>query len=157
MKITLTGEESLRLEPSPGMLTIESVSSDQGYSPFHMIASGLGACTFSVLQSWASNKEISIDDLKIDVSWRFVEGEHRFESVNVKLDWRSLSAELWPRALRAAHVCGVHQTLTHPIPITVEAVGVETPEIESPGNLETASRTAPLSQADGQPKEPSAR
>jgi uncharacterized OsmC-like protein len=130
MKITLTGEESLRLEPSPGMLTIEAPSPDRRYSPFHMIASGLGACTASVLQSWASNKDVAVDDLKIDVSWKFVEGEHRFESMKVKLDWPSLSAELWPRALRAAHVCGVHRTLTHTVPISVEAPAAQSPEIE---------------------------
>jgi len=130
MKITLTGEESLRLEAEPGMLTIEAPTSDRSYSPFHMLGSGLAACTFSVLQSWASNKDLHVDDLKIDVAWKFAEGEHRFASVNVKLDWPSLSAELWPRALRAAHVCGVHQTLTHTVPISVEAVGAQSVAIE---------------------------
>ena len=37
MKITLTGEESLRIEPTTGMLTIEAPSQDRHYSPFHMI------------------------------------------------------------------------------------------------------------------------
>lgn len=120
MKITLTGEESLRLEPTPGMLTIEAPSRDRGYSPFHMLGSALATCTLSVLQSWGSNKNVSIDDLKIDVSWKFVEGEHRVERMDVKLDWPSLSEELWPRALRVAHVCGVHQTFTHPVQIDVE-------------------------------------
>ncbi|HKN57392.1 MAG TPA: OsmC family protein [Gemmatimonadaceae bacterium] len=154
MKITLTGEESLRLEPAPGMLTIEASSADRAYSPFHMVASGLGSCTFSVLQSWASNKNIGVDDLKIDVSWKFLEGEHRFEGMSVRLDWPSLSAELWPRALRAAQVCGVHQTLTHTVPISVEAAGTESPAIEGMPSSETrGSRPAPLPQADGQPRE----
>lgn len=130
MKITLTGEESLRMEPSPGMLTIEAPSRDRSYSPFHMIASGLGGCTLFVLQSWASNKNVSVDDLKVDISWKFVEGEHRIESATVKLEWPSLSAELWPRALRAANVCGVHQTLAHGMSILVEAVGAESPAME---------------------------
>ena len=67
MKITLTGEESLRIGPTAGPLTIEAVSHDQSYSPFHMLGSALGTCTFSVLRSWASNKGIGVDDLKIDV------------------------------------------------------------------------------------------
>ena len=131
MKITLTGEESLRIEPAPGALTIEAQSPDQGYSPFHMLGSALGTCTFSVLQSWASNKSIGVDDLKVDVSWTFIEGEHRLGSMKVVLAWPSLSAELWPRAIRAANLCGVHKTLTHPVEISVEAVGVESPEIEA--------------------------
>ncbi len=121
MKITLTGEESLRAEPTPGMLTIEAPSRDRGYSPFHMLGSAIAACTMSVLQSWGSNKNVSIDDLKIDVTWKFPEGEHRVEKMNIRLDWPSLSADLWPRALRAAHVCGIHRTLTHTVQIDVEA------------------------------------
>ncbi len=131
MKITLTGEESLRLEPTSGQLTIEAASRDQGYSPFHMLGSALGVCTFSVLQSWASNKTIAVDDLKVDVSWTFVEGEHRIGTMKVVLAWPSLSAELWPRVIRAAGLCGVHKTFTHPIEITVDAVGVESPAIEA--------------------------
>ena len=130
MKITLTGEESMRLEPTSGPLTIEAEPDDQSYSPFHMLGSALGACTLSVMQSWASNKDIGVDDLKIDVSWTFAEGQHRVESMSAKIAWPSLSAELWPRVLRAANVCGVHQTLTHTINVSVTAVGVESPEIE---------------------------
>jgi len=131
MKITLTGEESLRIEPTPGPLTIEAQSHDQSYSPFHMLGSALGVCTFSVMQSWASNKDIAVDDLKVDISWTFVEGEHRIGSMKVVLDWPSLSAEMWPRAIRAANLCGVHKTFTHPAEISVEAVGVESPEIQA--------------------------
>lgn len=129
MKITLTGEESLRLEPTPGMLTIEAPSRDRGYSPFHMLGSALAGCTFSVLQSWGSNKGLNFDDLKIDVDWKFAEGEHRVEKMSVRIGWPSLPAELWPRALRAAHVCGVHQTLTHSVAVDVEAVGAQSPAI----------------------------
>jgi uncharacterized OsmC-like protein len=131
MKITLTGEESLRLEATSGPLTIEAPSPDVQYSPFHMLGSALGACTLSVLQSWASNKNLGVNDLRVDVSWDFVEGQHRVGSMKVQLLWPSLSAELWPRAIRAANLCGVHNTLTHPAQITVEAVGVESPPIEA--------------------------
>jgi uncharacterized OsmC-like protein len=152
MKITLTGEESLRLEPSSGPLTIESESPDQGYSPFHMLGSALGACTLSVLQSWAANRNIAAGDLKIDISWTFVEGQHRVGSMNVKLDWPSLSAEVWQKAIRVASVCGIHQTMTHPIEITVDAVGAEAPEIEAGASLEKSeSLSSTISQSGGQP------
>ncbi|MEA2763130.1 MAG: hypothetical protein QOD47_2414 [Gemmatimonadaceae bacterium] len=131
MKITLTGEESLALEATSGPLTIEAPTPDVQYSPFHMLGSALGACTLSVLHSWASNKNLSVDDLIVDVSWRFVEGQHRVGSMKVRLVWPSLSAELWPRAIRAANLCGIHNTLHHPPEITVEAVGVESPAIEA--------------------------
>src|ERR1700681_2965535 len=131
MRITLTGEESLRLEPTPGPLSIEAPTPDVQYSPFHMFGGALGACTLSVLLSWASNKNLGVDDLKVDVSWDFVEGQHRIGSMKVRLLWPSLSAELWPRAIRAANLCGVNNTLTHPPQITVEARGVESPPIEA--------------------------
>ena len=130
MKILLTGEESLRLEPTPGMLTIEAPSRDRSYSPFHMLGSALAGCTFSVLQSWASNKNIHVDDLTIEVKWKFAEGEHRVERMDARIEWPSLPAEMWPRAMRAAHVCGIHQTLTHTVEINVEAVGAQSPAIE---------------------------
>ena len=159
MKITLTGEESLSLEPTTGPLTIEAPSHDRGYSPFHMLGSALGSCTFSVLQSWATNKDLSIADLKIDVSWKFAENQHRVESMRVKLDWPSLSAELWPRAIRAAHVCGIHQSLARQMEVAVDAVGAVAPAIDAPVDLSLrrASRAnAAMPQADGQPKTPSA-
>jgi uncharacterized OsmC-like protein len=131
MKITLTGEESLRLEATSGPLTIEAPTPDVQYSPFHMLGSALGACTLFVLNSWASNKNLAVDDLRIDVSWRFVEGQHRVGSMKVRLVWPSLPAELWPRAVRVANLCGIHNTLTHPPEITVEAAGVESPPIEA--------------------------
>ena len=131
MKITLTGEESLRLEPTSGQLTIEAPTPDVQYSPFHMLGSALGGCTLFVLQSWASNKNLGVNDLKVDVSWDFVEGQHRVGSMKVQLVWPSLSAELWPRAIRVANLCGIHNTLTHPPQITVEAAGVESPSIEA--------------------------
>lgn len=123
MKITLTGEESLRLEAMGGPLTIEAPTPDLQYSPFHMLGSALGACTFSVLQSWAANKNIGVEDLKVDVSWTFVEGQHRVGSMKVALDWRTLAPELWPRAIRAATLCGVHNTLTRSPGISIVAVG----------------------------------
>ena len=123
MKITVTGEESVRVEPTGEQLTIESATTDLHYSPFHMLGSALGGCTLFVLQSWSSHKGTPANDVKVDVSWTFVEGEHRVGTMKAKLDWPSLSAELWPRALRAAHLCGIHQTLAMPPQITVDAVG----------------------------------
>ena len=52
-----------------------------------------------------------------------------------KLGWPSLPAEPWPRVIRAANLDGVHKTLTHPIDLSVDAVGVESPEIKAPAPL----------------------
>src|SRR5207244_8110185 len=160
MKITLTGEESLRIDAVAGQLTIEAESPDQSYTPFHMLGSACGMCTFAVLQSWASNKSVPVDDLHIDVRWQLVGGEHPLATMNVKLAWPSLSAELWPRALRAANICGVHRTLAEGMAVTVEAPESQSVEIESPA-VEESTRgigrsSAAVAQADGQPRPPGA-
>jgi uncharacterized OsmC-like protein len=123
MKILLTSAESLRVEPTSGPLTIEAPTADMSYGPFHMLGSSLAMCTFSVLQSWATNRNLGVDDLRIDVSWSFAEKPHRVGSMRVKLEWPSLAADMWPRALRVANLCGVHNTLTHSPEIVIEATG----------------------------------
>jgi uncharacterized OsmC-like protein len=120
MKITLTGDESLRLEPTSGPLTIEAPSADKSYTPFHMLGSSLAACTFSVLQSYATHKNLRVDDLTVDVSWNFVENPHRVGAMAIKLNWPSLPADMWPRAMRVANLCGVHNTLTHSPQLSIE-------------------------------------
>jgi putative redox protein len=119
MKIILTSAESLRLDPAPGPLTIEARSAELGYSPFHMLGSSLATCTFSVLQSWATHKNLGADDLRIDVSWSFAEAPHRVGSMQMSIEWPSLASDMWPRALRVANLCGVHNTLTHPPEISI--------------------------------------
>ena len=114
MKITLLGDDAIRLEPTAGMLTIEAASADVGYTPFHMLASGLATCTLSVLQSWATHAKVSADDLSLEVQWRFADDPHRVSNMAVILDWRSLPAERVATARRVAALCTIHATLTHP-------------------------------------------
>ncbi|HEU4747257.1 MAG TPA: OsmC family protein [Gemmatimonadaceae bacterium] len=120
MKVVLTGSESLRVEPTSGQLTIEAPTADMSYGPFHMLGSSLAMCTFSVLQSWATNRNLGVDDLRVDVSWSFVEQPHRVGAMKLTLEWPSLAADMWPRAIRVANLCGVHNTLTHSPAITIE-------------------------------------
>lgn len=120
VKITLTSGHSIRLEGPPGPLTIEAESPDQEYSPFHMVASGLASCTYSVLYSWASNASLNANGLTVDISWGFAEGPHRVNTMKVKFHWPQLPPERRVAATRAAALCTVHKTLVHPVDITVE-------------------------------------
>ena len=85
MKITLLSDDAIRLEPTPGALTIEADSAEMSYSPFHMLASALASCTFSVMYSWATHRKISADDLTIEVQWIFADDPHQ-------VSWRARSA-----------------------------------------------------------------
>jgi uncharacterized OsmC-like protein len=113
MKITLLADDVIRLDPTPGALTVEAPTADVMYSPFHMLASGLATCTFSVLHSWATHAKISIDDLTIEVHWQFGEDPHRVSDIAVIFDWPSLPKNRLAAARRVAELCTVHATLTH--------------------------------------------
>ena len=122
MKITLTAEDSIRLEPLPGPMTIEAMSEDQLYSPFHMMGSGLAFCTYSVLASWASNAKLKSDDIVIDVKWTFAEEPHRVGSIEMKVEWPSLPPQRQNAAKRVADMCAIHATFEHPPSMTTDVV-----------------------------------
>ena len=120
MKIVLDGEDAIILEEGPEPLSIEAESAHQVYSPFHMIGSGLAACTYSVLQSWADHAGLEIGGLRVRVSWTFAEDPHRVGTMAVGIEWPQLPAERRTAAARVAEKCAVHQTITHPPEIRLE-------------------------------------
>ena len=129
MKITLLGEYAIKLEPIPGPMTIEADKADQLYSPFHMLASGLAFCTYSVLASWASNAKLNPDDIVVEVSWEFVEDPHRVGKMDMKIDWPSLPPQRQTAAARVADLCAIHATLMHsPSVTTTVSAGTESTE-----------------------------
>lgn len=128
MKITLLSDDAIRLEATSGPLTIEAASAETSYSPFHMLASALATCTFSVLHSWATHKTLSADDLSLEVQWRFSDDPHRVSDMGVIFAWPSLPADRIATAKRVAALCTVHATLMHPPRIEITpASDVTTP------------------------------
>ena len=122
MKIILLSDESIRLEPDEGPMTIEAIEADQQYSPFHMLASSLAYCTFSVMYSWATHTKQPADDLVIDVSWKFSEDEpKRVAEMRLVWDWPSLPAKKHGAAKRVAAMCTIHETLHHPPTVITES------------------------------------
>lgn len=114
MKIILLSDERIRLEGTAGPLSIEAESPETYYSPFHMLASSLATCVFSVLASWGSNADLSPDDLAIEVGWEFADNPHRVGRFELELIWPSLPEARRGTAERAAHLCPIHKTLGHP-------------------------------------------
>lgn len=122
MKITLIAEDQIRLEPLPGPMTIEADSTDQLYSPFHMFASGLAFCTYSVLASWAGHARLHADDIVIEVRWTFAEDPHRVGGVDMKIEWPSLPPARQSAANRVADMCALHATLEQPPVMTTTVI-----------------------------------
>ena len=120
MKITLLSDERIRLEDDAGPLSVLAESAEMTYSPFHMLASSLGTCVFSVLHSWASHARIPADRLAVEVGWSFAEQPHRVGSLSVAIAWPGLPEGRRAAAERAASLCAVHATLTHPPAIAVD-------------------------------------
>lgn len=128
MKVTLTSDESLRVEGDGGtMLTIEAESAERAYSPFHMLASGLALCTHAVLESWAGHANLDAGALQLDVAWNFAEAPHRVARYEMTIRWPGLPEGRRAAASRAATLCAVHATLSHPpaIEVTLEGGGSE--------------------------------
>lgn len=122
MKITLIAEDAVRLEPLPGPMTVEAMSEDQLYSPFHMLGSGLAFCTYSVLASWASHAKLSSDDIVIEVKWTFADDPHRVGSIDMKVEWPSLPPQRQSAAKRVADMCAIHATFEHPPQLNTDVI-----------------------------------
>ena len=120
MKITLLSDERIRLDGRAGPLSVEADSAEMQYSPFHMLASGLATCTYSVLASWGTHAKLPVDDLSIEVGWKFAEEPHRVGELDVDVIWPSLPAERRNAATRAAGLCTVSKTLEMPPRLNVE-------------------------------------
>ena len=131
MKIILLADDHVRLEPVRGPMTIEATSAEMVYSPFHMLASSLATCTFSVIESWASHAKLSLDDLSIDVRWRFGEEPHRVSDLDVTFAWPSLPDNRVAAARRVAELCTVHATLLHPPKITIAPANESAPQADA--------------------------
>ena len=123
MKITLLSDERIRLDGGAGPLSVEADSAETTYSPFHMLASGLATCTYSVLQSWATNARLPADDLAIEVGWSFAEGPHRVGKMEVAMEWPSLPENRHAAARRVADLCTIKKTLEMPPELAVEVKG----------------------------------
>jgi uncharacterized OsmC-like protein len=120
VKITLISDDSIRLEPVPGPMTIEAMSAEQTYSPFHMVAGGLAYCTFSVMYAWAEHAKLNGEDIVLDISWTFADDPYRVDAYTVRFSWPSLPAKRLDAAKRVAEMCTVHATLQHPPLISID-------------------------------------
>jgi uncharacterized OsmC-like protein len=128
VKIVLLSDDAIRLEPTDGQMTIEALSGEQSYSPFHMLASSLAYCTFSVLHAWATHASLSVDDLALEVHWAFADDPHRVSDMHMTFEWPSLPPHRRGAAQRVTKLCAIHATLSRPPRVHVDGPLVETRE-----------------------------
>jgi len=134
MKLTLLSDDAIRLEPTGGPLTVEALEPEQQYSPFHMLASSLATCTFSVMYSWAVHTKQEADDLVIEVRWAFSGDEpKRVAEIHLTYDWPSLPEKKREAARRVAAMCTIHETLHHPPVVSTEPMDATSPDEATAG------------------------
>lgn len=119
MKITLLSDDSIRVEPTSGPLTIDAPSDDQSLSPFHMMGAALATCTISAMYAWAQQADLDTSGITVDVSWTFADNPHRVGSLELSFRWPGLPENRVEAAYRVTELCAIHATLTHPPAITV--------------------------------------
>jgi uncharacterized OsmC-like protein len=139
VKITLISESSIRLEPTGGPMTIEAITAEQTYSPFHMMASGLAYCTFSVMYAWAEHAKLEGSDLTLEVAWEFADDPHRVARYDVRFSWPSLPAKRLEAAKRVAQMCTVHATLTQSPQIVIDGTVAMVTDSQAPAGASTAA------------------
>lgn len=101
-------------------MTIEAPSAEQSFSPFHMLASGLAYCTFSVMYAWAESAGLDAGDLTLDVSWTFAENPQRVGRYDMRFNWPSLPEPRLEAARRVAKLCTIHATFQQPPAIAID-------------------------------------
>lgn len=101
-------------------MTIEAPSAEQNFSPFHMVASGLAYCTFSVMYAWAENAGLDATDLTLEVSWTFAQDPQRVDRFEMRFHWPSLPERRLEAARRVAKMCTIHATFEQPPEIAIQ-------------------------------------
>ncbi len=127
MKLTLLADDRVRYELTTSAMTVDAPTADTQFSPYHMLAGGLAACTHSTIASWAERAKLSVADLAVEVSWTFAEEPHRVGAMTVELEWPSLPPARREAARRAADLCPVHHTLQTPVAMTTVLRETATP------------------------------
>lgn len=113
MEILIRGETELTVRGGDGGLTVRE-DGDGRFGPLPMLAASLGACTFSVLLSWADNAGLDASGLEVVVRWEYVEDPYRVGSFDQEILWSGLPEERESAARKVADQCTVHHTLEHP-------------------------------------------
>ena len=100
-------------------MTIEAPTAEQDFSAFHMLASGLAYCTFSVMYAWAEHAGLDATDLTFEVSWTFAQNPQRVDRYDMRFNWPSLPERRLEAARRVAKMCTIHATFEQPPMIAI--------------------------------------
>jgi uncharacterized OsmC-like protein len=122
MRIILDGEQAIRVQAAGEGLEVTTTDPDVHFSPLHMLAASLAACTLSVLATWAMQAGLRVDDAELGLVWEYVEDPYRVGRYDLTIRWPSLPEGRRAAALRVAEHCTVEHTLMHPPVIEMRVI-----------------------------------
>lgn len=93
---------------------------DEGITPVECLAVSLASCVAYFAARFAQRHAVTLEALRVSVTWDYAERPHRVGRFDVRLSYRgALDAAMRERLLAVAQGCTVHQTLTHAPDVTV--------------------------------------
>jgi|JI10StandDraft_1071094.scaffolds.fasta_scaffold203490_2 putative redox protein len=115
-KTSISNGRNVQISDEP----FENGGQDLGFSPTDLLCASLAACTSITLRMYADRKEMSVDEIHVDI-WFEEDKELGITKLNRKIGLTgNITEEQRTRLLQIADKCHVHKILTHPIQITSE-------------------------------------
>jgi putative redox protein len=93
---------------------------DAGMAPFELLAASLGACTSITLKMYANLKNISLQNIEVEVKLLADERNDKVQFIRFIHLEGDLSPEIRQRMLKVANSCPVHKILSRQIEIETE-------------------------------------
>ena len=101
---------------------LEHGGTDEGFNPYELLISALGACTCATLRMYADRKGIALDEIQVNLS---LEKDEENNVTNIGREIKfigNLSEDERQRLLVIANKCPVHKILSNPIHINTQLV-----------------------------------
>jgi len=121
MRATLYGESDLELSDfGSDAFEIESRNPEAHFAALQMFATSLALCTYSMLDSYGEQIDITGEAIRIRVRWHYAEEPLRVERIEMAITWPGLPPSRLEAAKRAAGHCTLHNTLARPPQVSTE-------------------------------------
>lgn len=115
-KTSISNGRNVQIADEP----FENGGQDLGFSPTDLLCASLAACTSITLRMYADRKEMSVDEIHVDI-WFEEDKELGITKLKRKIGLTgNITEEQRTRLLQIADKCHVHKILTQPIQITSE-------------------------------------
>lgn len=119
MKIHLVAETRIEMSDFEEDALEISLESDAHYfGAMPMFVASLGRCTFAVLESYSMRLDVPVHNVTMALDWEYGSNPTRISDITMHIDWPELPQKRIKAVERAAHLCTIHNTISHCVDIT---------------------------------------